>query len=165
MACFQITGASRELKLMFHGPATSLKSKWEPAVVMWNRYQFLVFPGKQPFSHRGYRTHLTRLSLVGSLDIAWAKHSFTVRETLFYCQRNIVLLSEKRHFSLRETTLCKKRLVRPDGLPVRSLRTESLKPSDWTRVLDEKIDESDAKKKEFENVPHILTWLLSKAGV
>ena len=38
---------------------------------------------------------------------------------------------ENRCCATRETTFCKKRLVRPYGLPVRSLRTHSQKPSDW----------------------------------
>ena len=33
------------------------------------------------------------------------------------------------------TNMQKKRLVRPDGLPVRSLRTASPKPSDWEFAL------------------------------
>ena len=64
---------------------------------------------------------------------------YRMRKTTFYYQRNIVLLPEKRSFSSRETMSCIKRLFRPDGLPVRSLRTANPKPTDWARDLDEAI--------------------------
>ena len=52
----------------------------------------------------------------------------TLSKTACYYQRNGLSLQDERLF-------LQKRLVRPHGLPVRSLRTVSPNPSDWEFAL------------------------------